>query len=98
MAMVQVWDCFTGNIYIFDLGLLDRNFDGLSNIPGTRIYALDLMGMGNSSRPNFRVHSKDPIGKIDEAEAFFIDALEEWRKEKKIEKMTLLVCFSTYFN
>jgi hypothetical protein len=48
--------------------------------------------MGNSSRPHFRVHAKDPVGKIDEAEAFFIDALEEWRKEKKIEKMTLLVC------
>jgi hypothetical protein len=31
------------------------------------------------------------MGKIDEAEAFFIDALEEWRKSKKIEKMTLMV-------
>jgi cardiolipin-specific phospholipase len=70
--------------------LIFRNFDGLSSIPGTRLYALDLLGMGNSSRPHFRVHSKDPVAKIDEAEAFFIDALEEWRKEKKIEKMTLL--------
>jgi cardiolipin-specific phospholipase len=52
--------------------------------------------MGNSSRPHFRVNSKDPIGKIDEAEAFFIDALEEWRKEKKIEKMTLMVCLSSF--
>lgn len=71
--------------------LICRNFDGLSNVPGTRLYALDLLGMGNSSRPHFRVRSKDPIEKIDEAESFFIDALEEWRKEKKIEKMTLLV-------
>ena len=63
----------------------------MSSIPGTRLYALDLLGMGNSSRPHFRVQAKDPVGKIDEAEAFFIDALEEWRKEKKIEKMTLLV-------
>jgi hypothetical protein len=60
-------------------------------MPGTRLYALDLLGMGNSSRPYFQVRAKDPIAKIEEAEAFFIDALEEWRKEKKIEKMTLLV-------
>ena len=77
--------------------LTDRNFDGLSNVPGTRLYALDLLGMGNSSRPHFTVRSKDPVGKIDEAEAFFIDALEEWRKSKKIEKMTLLVSPSTSF-
>lgn len=73
------------------LGLFYRNFDGLSNVPGTRLYALDLLGMGNSGRPHFRVHSKDPVGRIDEAEGFFIDALEEWRKSKNIEKMTLLV-------
>ena len=48
--------------------------------------------MGNSSRPRFSVQGKDPVAKIDEAEAFFIDALEEWRKEKKIERMILLVC------
>ena len=63
----------------------------MSSVPGTRIYALDLLGMGNSSRPNFKVRSKDAIGRIDEAEAFFIDALEEWRKEKQIDKMILLV-------
>jgi len=71
--------------------LIVRNFDGLSNIPGTRVYALDLLGMGNSSRPHFRIRAKDPIETINEAEAFFIDALEEWRIQKKIDKMTLLV-------
>jgi hypothetical protein len=49
--------------------------------------------MGNSSRPHFHIKAKDPVEKIDEAEAFFIDALEEWRKEKKIDKMVLLVRF-----
>jgi len=72
------------------LGLFYRNFDGLSSVPGTRLYALDLLGMGNSSRPHFSVHSKDPVDKIEEAEAFFIDALEEWRQAKKIDKMTLM--------
>jgi len=73
------------------LGLFYRNFDALTKVPGTRLYALDLLGMGNSSRPQFQIKSKDPVGKIEEAEAFFIDALEEWRKEKKIDKMILLV-------
>jgi cardiolipin-specific phospholipase len=69
---------------------MSRNFEGLSSVPGTKVYALDLLGMGNSSRPPFRIRSRDPDEKIEEAEAFFIDAFEEWRKEKKIEKMTLL--------
>lgn len=73
------------------LGLFYRNFDGLTRVPGTKVYALDLLGMGNSSRPSFRIQSKDSVGKIEEAEAFFIDALEEWRQEKKIDKMILLV-------
>ena len=80
------------------LGLFYRNFDVLSKVKGTKIYALDLLGMGNSSRPCFRIKAKDPIGKIDEAEAFFIDALEEWRKKKNIDKMTLLVCSLCLFD
>jgi cardiolipin-specific phospholipase len=47
--------------------------------------------MGNSSRPHFHIKSRDPAEKIEEAEGFFIDAFEEWRKEKKIDKMILLV-------
>lgn len=46
--------------------------------------------MGRSSRPPFRIHAKDRLGKVTESENFFIDALEEWRKERKIERMTLL--------
>ena len=90
MAMAPGLDYFTGSTCL-RASLTSRNFDGLSNVPGTRLYALDLLGMGNSSRPHFHIRAKDPIGKIDEAEAFFIDALEEWRIAKKIEKMTLVV-------
>jgi cardiolipin-specific phospholipase len=46
--------------------------------------------MGRSSRPPFRIHAKDQAGKITEAENWFIDALEEWRIVRKIEKFTLL--------
>lgn len=72
------------------LGLFYKNFEPLSQRKNWRLYALDLLGMGRSSRPPFRIHAKDRQGKINEAENWFIDALEEWRKERKIDKMTLL--------
>jgi cardiolipin-specific phospholipase len=72
------------------LGFFYKNFEGLSRVPGWRLYALDMLGMGRSSRPPFKVHAKDQQGKITETENWFIDALEEWRKIKKIDKFTLL--------
>lgn len=72
------------------LGFFYKNFEPLSRIPHWRLYALDLLGMGRSSRPNFRIHAKDHAGKIAEAESWFCDALEEWRIEKKIDRFTLL--------
>lgn len=47
------------------------------------VYAIDLLGFGKSSRPNF---STDP----DEIENQYVTSLEEWRKVMKIEKMILL--------
>jgi cardiolipin-specific phospholipase len=72
------------------LGFFYKNFEPLTRVKGWRLYALDMLGMGNSSRPPFRIKAKDPAEKIQEAESFFIDALEEWRKIRKIEKFTLL--------
>lgn len=72
------------------LGFFYKNFEGLSRVKGWKLYALDMLGMGRSSRPPFRVHAKDQQGKITEAENWFIDALEEWRVLKKIDKFTLL--------
>ncbi|KAL8650314.1 MAG: hypothetical protein Q9210_003894 [Variospora velana] len=72
------------------LGFFYRNFEGLSRVPGWKIYALDLLGMGRSSRPPFRVHSKDRQKSITEAENWFVDALEEWRVQKNIDQFTLL--------
>lgn len=72
------------------LGFFYKNFEPLSRRPGWRLYALDLLGMGRSSRPPFHIHAKSKEGKIAETEAFFIDSLEEWRKEKKIERFTLM--------
>jgi cardiolipin-specific phospholipase len=72
------------------LGFFYKNFEGLSRVKGWKLYALDMLGMGRSSRPPFKIHAKDQAGKITEAENWFIDALEEWRVLKKIDKFTLL--------
>lgn len=72
------------------LAFFYRNYDGLSRVPGWKLWSLDLLGYGRSSRPPFVIHSKDPQEKITEAEDWFIDALEEWRKARGIERFTLL--------
>lgn len=72
------------------LGFFYKNFEALSRQQGWKLYALDMLGMGRSSRPPFRIRSKDRQEKITEAENWFIDALEDWRKEKKIDRFTLM--------
>lgn len=72
------------------LGFFYKNFDALSRPAGWRLYALDMLGMGRSSRPHFRMRSKTREQQIHEAEDWFIDSLEEWRKKKNIDKMTLV--------
>lgn len=72
------------------LGFFYRNFEALSRAEGWKIYALDLLGMGRSSRPAFKIHARDKEGKITEAENWFIDALEEWRVKRGLERFTLL--------
>lgn len=72
------------------LAFFYKNFEGLSRAPGWKLYALDLLGMGRSTRPPFRIHARDHAEKIAEAENWFIDALEEWRVKRKIERFTLL--------
>ena len=72
------------------LGFFYKNFEGLSRAPGWKLYALDMLGMGRSSRPPFKILAKDREEKIREAENWFVDALEEWRIKKKIDCFTLL--------
>ncbi|KZO94791.1 alpha/beta-hydrolase [Calocera viscosa TUFC12733] len=57
---------------------------------GGRIYALDWLGMGRSARVPFRIRSKGVVDKVLEAESFFVDSLEAWRKAQGIEKMALV--------
>ncbi|KAF1992201.1 alpha/beta-hydrolase [Aulographum hederae CBS 113979] len=72
------------------LGFFYKNYEALSRLPNWRLYSLDLLGMGRSTRPPFKIHAKDRQGKTTEAENWFIDALEEWRIKRGINKFTLL--------
>ncbi|KAL4765724.1 putative alpha/beta hydrolase [Aspergillus foveolatus] len=72
------------------LGFFYKNFEPLSRLPGWQLHALDLLGMGRSTRPPFRIKAKEREAAIREAEDWFVDALEEWRVKRKIERFTLL--------
>ncbi len=72
------------------LGFFYKNFEGLSRARGWQLYALDLLGMGRSSRPPFKLRAKQREQQTTEAEDWFIDSLEEWRIAKKIDRFTLL--------
>ncbi|KAL0962096.1 hypothetical protein UPYG_G00335600 [Umbra pygmaea] len=63
------------------VGLWAQNLDALSSCGA--LYALDLLGFGRSSRPQF---SADPQG----AEEKFLEAFEEWRDRVGLEEMVLL--------
>ncbi|KAL5601174.1 hypothetical protein BROUX41_005979 [Berkeleyomyces rouxiae] len=71
------------------LGFFYRNYEPLSRAAGWKLYALDMLGMGNSSRPSFSIKAKTREAQIAEAESWFIDSLEEWRSKRKIESFTL---------
>ncbi|KAH7887994.1 Alpha/Beta hydrolase protein [Phlebopus sp. FC_14] len=77
------------------LGFFFRNFPALAKWAGHRgtdVYALDWLGMGRSARVPFHVKAKrdDVLGRVREAESFFVDSLEEWRAKMGLEKMTLI--------
>ena len=72
------------------LGFFYKNFEPLTRAKGWHLYALDMLGMGRSSRPPFKIHAKTKEQQITEAEDWFVDSLEEWRVKKKIDKMTLV--------
>lgn len=75
------------------LGIYFKNYPKLLNLKGWKVYSIDWMGMGNSSRPQW-IQNNSNLSEIDfvkEAENFFIDALEEWRIQNCItSKMTII--------
>ena len=77
------------------LAFFFRNFPPLAKWVekrGSSVYALDWLGMGRSARVPFHIRAKrqDVDGRVIEAESFFIDSLEEWRKKMGLSQMTLI--------
>ena len=77
------------------LGFFFRNFPTLAQWAERRrtsVYALDWLGMGRSARVPFTVKAKraNTRERVEEAEAFFIDSLEDWRKQMGLDRMTLI--------
>lgn len=70
-----------------------QNIKALAQHPNSRLYALDWLGMGRSSRVPFHVSSrqnKTMQSRVYAAESFFIQALEDWRQKMGVKKMTLV--------
>ncbi|KAL6994983.1 1-acylglycerol-3-phosphate O-acyltransferase [Sarracenia purpurea var. burkii] len=63
-------------------GFFFRNYDDLAK--HFRVIAIDQLGWGGSSRPDFTCKSTE------ETEAWFIDSFEEWRKSKNLSNFILL--------
>ncbi|KAF3707672.1 1-acylglycerol-3-phosphate O-acyltransferase ABHD5 [Channa argus] len=63
------------------VALWAQNLDTLSS--SGPVYAVDLLGFGRSSHPQFSADAE-------EAEDQFLEALEEWRKKVGLEEMVLL--------
>ncbi|KAH7523546.1 hypothetical protein FEM48_Zijuj06G0023200 [Ziziphus jujuba var. spinosa] len=63
-------------------GFFFRNFDALAS--RFRVIAIDQLGWGGSSRPDFTCKSTE------ETEAWFTDSFEEWRKAKNLSNFILL--------
>lgn len=70
-----------------------QNIKSMAEIPDSRLYVLDWLGMGRSSRPNFHIPSsetKSTDSRVAAAESFFVSSLEDWRNKMGLEKMVLV--------
>ena len=93
--LVLLHGYMNGGVYFY------RNFHTLSRY-FQNVHALDLLGWGASSRPPFpsiqtNDHNNNHINTPEEqalqsirnAEDFFVESLEAWRKQQKLDKMIL---------
>lgn len=74
-------------------GFFFQNIASLAARPNSRLYAIDWLGMGRSSRPTFQIPQEamaSDLSRVQAAESFFVESLEEWRKRAGVEKMKLI--------
>jgi len=71
------------------IGYLFRNLLPLSaSLPNRKIFGIDMLGFGLSSRPDFYESVSQPES-VSGAESFFVESLEQWREAQKIDRMVL---------
>ena len=75
------------------IGYLFRNLMPIADsLRSRKVFGIDMLGFGLSSRPDFhktiKSSGQDPSS-ISGAESFFVESLEKWREEQKIDKMVL---------
>lgn len=70
----------------------------LCGFPNTRVYFMDMLGMGLSGRPKFPTikvkgdpHAAETVqSRVSQAESFFLDSFEDFAKKEKLDKFTLI--------
>lgn len=70
-----------------------QNIKSMAEMPNSRLYLLDWLGMGRSSRPTFHIPSsetKNVDTRVAAAESFFISSLEDWRSKMGLDKVVLV--------
>jgi len=73
----------------FGTGLYSHSLPAIASRWRGRVFAVDSLGCGLSSRPRWRLPRGDSCA-VDEAESWFVDGLESWRAALGLEKMVLL--------
>eukprot|EP00842_Homolaphlyctis_polyrhiza_P002791 jgi/Hompol1/3512/HPOL_006578-RA len=78
--------------YGIGLGHFFKNFPILARVPGYQVFAIDWLGMGNSSRTSLPKLGSDASDEeiVETTERYFIDSLEQWRQRMGLEKMVLV--------
>lgn len=84
--------------YMAAFGYFVKNIEQIVKAkPGIRLHVIDLLGFGNSSRPQFPpefiitpLSSKQKIKQVLDIENWFITRIEEWRLKRKIRKFKLI--------
>ncbi|KAJ1678415.1 hypothetical protein EV182_004093, partial [Spiromyces aspiralis] len=83
LVIAHGYGCGIGNFY--------RNYNSLSLAEGWRIFSIDWLGMGRSSRPLFNpLKEKSEDKRVDMTEDFFVESLEAWREKMGLQTMTLV--------
>lgn len=75
-----------------------QNLAAMCSIPNSRIYLMDLLGMGLSGRPKFpNIKVKGDANlpeniksRVSQAEDFFIDSFEDFAKKEKLDNFTMI--------